>query len=132
MPWRKLAHRRERARVYKLMLEMARVMQESAFDGLSFGSTIDAVFVGCCVGLGHAEDRPMTATKISHYLNMPRTTVLRKLDELIAVNAVKRVGNFYLVADERHSRVQWLARCNVAIVSYAKEIAQDEALRGSP
>lgn len=129
MPWRKLAHRRERARVYKLMLELSRVMHESAFNGASFGSTIDAVFVGCCVGLGHAEDRPMTATKIAHYLNMPRTTVLRKLDELIEANVVRRVGNFYLVAEERFDQVDWLQRCTVAIVSHAKEIMEDEVRR---
>ena len=126
MPWKKLPQRKARRRIYSLALELARVMQVETFDGLSFGATIDAVFVACCVGLGHAEDRPMTATKISHYLNMPRTTVLRKLDELMQMGVGSRAGYHYLISEEHQAHSEWIARCNVAIISYAKEIAAEK------
>jgi len=51
--------------------------------------------------IGHAEGRPMNASKLSHYLGVPRTTVLRKLDELIAKNMVERRENFYFVSEHR-------------------------------
>lgn len=132
MPYRKLAHRKERLRVYRLTLELTKIMHYSIYDGMNFGATVDGLFVGCCVGIGHAESRPMTATKIAHYLNMSRTTVLRKLDELIELGAIERIGHYYVVSERRMGRVDWLNRSNVTIASFAKEIIAEleQPLRG--
>jgi biotin operon repressor len=131
MPWKKLVARQDRLRIYRLSLDLTRSMHDSLFGGGDhFGSTVDAIFVACCVGIGHAESRPMGAQKIAHYLGMPRTTVMRKLENLIAIGAIERSGNNYYISESRMAILDHIARAKVAIVSTAKEImAEEEAVK---
>lgn len=134
MPWRKLVRRDDRLRISRLTLDLVRAMHSSLYDGRAhLGTKVDTLFVACCVGIGHAENRPMTAAKISHFLDMPRTTVLRKLDELMDIGAVERSGNNYYIAPARQDVVDHIGRANVAIVSTAKEImAAEQAIKERP
>jgi IclR helix-turn-helix domain len=53
--------------------------------------------VAVAVMLGHAEGRPMNASQIAAYVQMPRTSVLRRLDALLAHGLIKRIkGKYYL------------------------------------
>jgi DNA-binding IclR family transcriptional regulator len=86
----------------------------------NFGSTIDGLFVSACVVMGHAENRPMTATKIAHYLRMPRTTVLRKLDELEKLNMIERRGTVFVIPAKRGSTSSHVERSVKLIKRYTK------------
>lgn len=63
--------------------------------------------VGVTVMLGHAEGAPMTATQISKRLQMPRTTVLRRLEILIDRNVLQRIGGQYFVETSRAESVAY-------------------------
>ena len=47
--------------------------------------------------LGHSEGHPMTASQLASYIKMPRTSVLRRLDALLALGLIQRIeGRYYL------------------------------------
>ncbi|MET4238559.1 hypothetical protein [Bradyrhizobium sp. RT10b] len=87
--------------LYKIAIEGALLLQRDVYRGAGSSANVMGMFVSFCVFIGHAEGRPMNATKIALYLNMPRTTVLRKLKELLAAKIVVQRGNFYLMAVSR-------------------------------
>ncbi len=73
------------------------------------------LFVAVCVLIGEFEDRPMTMSDIANYIDMPRTTVRRKLEKLILYGVVQLNGTRYTLvrhnrrasyADEHLSRVE--------------------------
>lgn len=51
-----------------------------------------------CVLIGHIDGRPMNASKVAHYLDLPRTTVLRKLSDLVRLAIVERKGSAYVLS----------------------------------
>jgi hypothetical protein len=57
-------------------------------DRQNFAATIDGLFVKFVVPIEQAEGRPMSAGKITSYLDMPRTTVLRRLQELCDLKVI--------------------------------------------
>jgi hypothetical protein len=54
-------------------------------DRQNLAATIDGLFVKFVI---QAEGRPMSAGKITSYLDMPRTTVLRRLQELCDLKVI--------------------------------------------
>ena len=59
------------------------------------------LLVSAAVLVGHIEGRPMSVSKLAHYVRLPRTTVLRKLELLIELGLVARHGQTYRLSDER-------------------------------
>jgi DNA-binding IclR family transcriptional regulator len=59
------------------------------------------LLIGSAIMVGHAENRPMNATNISHYVGLPRSTVMRKLKEFLRTGVIARHGNVYLLSEER-------------------------------
>ena len=47
--------------------------------------------------IGQIEDKPFSVAKLSAYLHLPRTTVIRKLDMLLDWGVIGRIGNSYYV-----------------------------------
>jgi len=110
-----------RLHVARLLVELGKLLQESVYGSqANFGSTIDGLFVSACVLIGHAENRPMSASKIAHYLRMPRTTVLRKLDELEKLNMIERRGTVFVIPAKRSSSSDHIERSVKLIKRYAK------------
>ena len=62
----------------------------------------------------------MTATKIAHYLRMPRTTVLRKLDELEKLNMIERRGTVFVIPTKRAATSNHIERSVKLIKRYTK------------
>jgi DNA-binding transcriptional ArsR family regulator len=53
--------------------------------------------VAVAVMLGHAEGQPMNASQLAAYVQMPRTSVMRRLDALLAHGLIRRIqGKYYL------------------------------------
>lgn len=61
--------------------------------------------VAVTVMLGHAEGHPMTASQIASHLNMPRTSVLRRLDALIAHGLIQRIEDKHYLEPVRAADV---------------------------
>jgi hypothetical protein len=72
-----LKHRDERRAVAQLFIELTRAMRRSINETGNVDGGL--LLVAAAVMVGHAEDRPMTAAKIAHYVELPRTTVLRRM-----------------------------------------------------
>lgn len=101
MPHRALARRHERLILSRLTIDLGKLIQRRVYgDGANFAASIDGAFVAVAVSLGHAENKPMNASKIALYLGMPRTTVLRKLAELEELNIIVRKGNTLLLSPQ--------------------------------
>lgn len=98
---RAIPRRAERLAISRLLLDLARVFHNKAYKetgGKPFGAEIDIIFVGACVAIGDLERRPMSASDIASYIDMPRATVQRKLDQLVRRNIVTREGNHFLMS----------------------------------
>lgn len=62
-----------------------------------FGSRLETFFIGMCVALGEFDERPFSVAKIAAYMNVPRTTVIRRLDRLRTWGLVHRQGQRYIM-----------------------------------
>jgi predicted transcriptional regulator len=94
-----LLHRLERLALAKSYLALTRVMADSVFGNKSADHSL--LLIGAAIMVGHAENRPLNATKIAHYVGLPRSTVIRKLNEFLRVGVIARHGNVYLCAKNR-------------------------------
>lgn len=63
-----------------------------------WGTVVDLMLIQLALIVGQHDDKPMSATKVSQYLGLPRTTIIRKLSQLVELDVVERVdGNRYRV-----------------------------------
>jgi len=92
-------HRSERLALANAYIALTRVMVDSVFGKKPADHSL--LLIGSSIMVGHAENRPMNATKISHYVGLPRSTVIRKLNELSRTGVVVRHGNVYLLSEAR-------------------------------
>lgn len=86
---------RERLAICRMLIEVITIAHNTHFPGGSITTTSDALLVAAAVFIGHAEGRPMGASKIAAVLQMPHQTVLRKLAVLIENKIIHRRGNVY-------------------------------------
>ncbi len=94
-----IMHRSERLALAKAYIALTRVMVDSVFGKNPADHSL--LLIGAAIMVGHAENKPMNATKISHYVGLPRSTVIRKLNEFSKIGMVVRHGNVYLLSEER-------------------------------
>ena len=94
-----IMHRSERLALADAYIALTRVMVDSVFGNKPADHSL--LLIGSAIMVGHAEDKPMNATKISHYVGLPRSTVVRKLNEFARTGVVARHGNVYLLSEER-------------------------------
>jgi DNA-binding IclR family transcriptional regulator len=65
------------------MIDMMRTVHSAyAPNTERFGARLETFFIGLCVALGDMEDKPLSVAKISVYMGVPRTTVIRRLNQL--------------------------------------------------
>jgi DNA-binding IclR family transcriptional regulator len=60
-----------------------------------FGTRLETFFVGLCVGIGDIDGKPFSVAKIAAYMHVPRTTVIRRLDQLQRWGLIERQGRHY-------------------------------------
>ena len=83
-----LALAKERGLICKAVLDILRAYCRAHLGTDRFGEYAQEVLIGCAVIIGQSEGRPMSASDISDYLGIPRTTVTRKLRSLSRAGAV--------------------------------------------
>ena len=94
-----IMHRSERLALAKAYIALTRVMVNSVFGEKPPDHSL--LLIGSAIMVGHAEDKPMNATKIAQYIGLPRSTVIRKLNQFLRAGVIARQGNVYLLSKER-------------------------------
>src|SRR5262245_38927582 len=92
---------RERMLVSRLYLGLLRTITDDY--GLEFAAQSDSLTlrtIGIYVFLRTVMCSPARASQISQALKLPRGAVLRRLQELVKIGFVERVGNAYRVTDK--------------------------------
>jgi hypothetical protein len=81
--WRKIKNGPQRLVLCRLMIDIMRTVHGTyAPDSARFGTRLETFFIGLCVAIGDIEGKPFSVTKIAAYMGVPRTTVIRRLDQL--------------------------------------------------
>ena len=60
-----------------------------------FGARLETFFIGLCVAIGDTDGKPFSVAKIAAYMRVPRTTVIRRLDQLQSWGLIDRRGRYY-------------------------------------
>lgn len=95
---------RERLILARAFLELARIGHKAHLSKRRLGTSFDYLFVYTCVFIGHMEGRAMSAAKIAAYIDLPRSTVLRRLGELVTSGTITQQGTvFYLRPEETNT-----------------------------
>jgi biotin operon repressor len=91
---------RQRLVLCRLMIDMMRTVHGAyAPASEAFGTRLETFFIGLCVALGHMDGKPFSVAKIAAYMRVPRTTVIRRLDQLQSWGLIVRQGRRYYVHD---------------------------------
>ena len=102
-----IMHRSERLALANAYIALTRVMVNSVFGKKPADHSL--LLIGSAIMVGHAEDKPMNATKIAHYIGLPRSTVIRKLNQFLKAGVIARHGNVYLLSIERaHNQTKYV------------------------
>lgn len=90
----------ERLKLVRGYIRLTRSMHEMAFptSKKGWGSDFEMLVVLMCVFVGDASGRPMSATRIGIYAGLSRTTVYRRLETLLEIGKIVRVGRLYYYA----------------------------------
>nr|WP_256468708.1 MULTISPECIES: MarR family transcriptional regulator [unclassified Bradyrhizobium] len=73
--------------------------------------------------LGHAKGRAMNASEIAVRLNMPRTSVMRRLDVLREQGLLQRIKGRYYLEPHRAAQVPHRDKFTLILAKGFKEIA---------
>jgi DNA-binding IclR family transcriptional regulator len=60
-----------------------------------FGTRLETFYIALCVALGDIDGKPFSIAKIAAYMRVPRTTVMRRLDQLRRWGLIDRQGRRY-------------------------------------
>jgi CRP-like cAMP-binding protein len=94
-----IMHRLERLALARAYIALTHVMVDSVFGEKPADHSL--LLIGSAIMVGHAENKPMSATKIAQYIGLPRSTVIRKLNEFQRAGVISRHGNVYLLSKQR-------------------------------
>jgi len=95
----KIKKERQRLVLCRLMVDMMRTVH-GAYAPVSepFGTRIETFFIGLCVAIG---DKPFSVAKIAAYMHVPRTTVIRRLEQLQSWGLIDRRGRRYYLHEHK-------------------------------
>ena len=90
---RKIKKARQRLVLCRLMIDIMRTVH-GAYAPVSepFGTRLETFFIALCVALGDIDGKPFSVAKIAAYMRVPRTTVIRRLDQLQRLGSDRSPG----------------------------------------
>jgi hypothetical protein len=99
--WRKIKKAGQRLVLCRLMIDMMRTVH-GAYAPVSepFGPRLETFFIGLCVLLGDIDGKPFSVAKIAAYMRVPRTTVIRRLNQLQRWGLIDRKGRQYYIHEK--------------------------------
>ena len=87
---------RQRLVLCRLMIDIMRSVHDAyAPASEPFGARVETFFIGLCVAIGDTDGKPFSVAKIAAYMRVPRTTVIRRLDQLQSWGLIDRQGRRY-------------------------------------
>jgi hypothetical protein len=93
-----LTHSAERLVISRAIVDLMRVSFGYRDQHAAFASNADEVLVAYAVLIGTLEGRPLNASKLAQMIGLPRSTTLRRLEDLEGLGVVhKRRGACYEV-----------------------------------
>ena len=121
-----IRYQQERAAIARMLVSLFR-MWADYYSNMQLVDTIEFGFVHLFVFLGDVDNQPMSVSKLSRSTGMSRATVVRRLQQLIERNYVKRRGHFYHVGDGalNPENIQMSVERTTAIITRtAKELSK--------
>ena len=121
-----IRYQQERAAIARMLVSLFR-MWADYYSNMQLVDTIEFGFVHLFVFLGDVDNKPMSVSKLSRSTGMSRATVVRRLQQLIERNYVKRRGRFYHVGDGalNPENIQMSVERTTAIITRtAKELSK--------
>ena len=99
--WRKIRNARQRLVLCRLMIDIMRTVH-GAYAPVTepFGTRLETFFIAACVAIGDIEGKPFSIAKIASYMRVPRTTVIRRLDQLQRWGLIDRQGRHYYLYEK--------------------------------
>jgi DNA-binding IclR family transcriptional regulator len=83
------------------MIEIMRIVHGAyAPDTERFGTRLETFFIGLCVALADMEGKPLSVAKIAVYMNVPRTTIIRRLNQLQRWGLIERRRRHYYIQEK--------------------------------
>jgi DNA-binding IclR family transcriptional regulator len=83
------------------MIDMMRTVHGAyAPDAERFGTRLETFFIGLCVALGDMEGKSLSAAKIAVYMSVPRTTVIRRLNQLQKWGLIEHRRHRYYIREK--------------------------------
>jgi hypothetical protein len=97
----KIKAARQRLVLCRLMIDIMRSLHGAYAPATEpFGGRLETFFIGICVALGEMEGRPFSITKIAAYMRVPRSTVMRRLEQLQSWDLIYRQDRRYYMQDK--------------------------------
>src|SRR6478736_10546611 len=85
----------------RLMIDMMRTVHGAYAPGSEpFGTRLETFYIALCVALGDIDGKPFSVAKIAAYMRVPRTTVIRRLDQLQSWGLIDRRGRHYYMQEK--------------------------------
>ena len=92
---------RQRLVICRLMIDIMRSIHNAyAPASEPFGARLETFFIGLCVAIGDIDGKPFSVAKIVAYMRVPRTTVIRRLDQLQRWCLIDRQGRRYYMHEK--------------------------------
>lgn len=91
----------------RLWVELTRQLHKTIAPDLQpkFGSRTGILLIDSAVFMATVEGRPMTATRLSTFVGIPRPTVDRHLRALCRNGTIERAGQVYLTSAKQLDRI---------------------------
>jgi hypothetical protein len=132
--WRKIKNAPQRLVLCRLMIDIMGTMHGAyAPPGERFGTRLETFFIGLCVALGDIEGKPLSMAKITAFMGVPRTTVIRRLDRLQRRRLIHRQGHHYYIREKTLNSfigAQSYKQVRLALSNASKELSALDRRRG--
>ena len=66
----------------------------------AFGTRLETFYIALCVALGDIDGKPFSVAKIASYMCVPRTTVIRRLNQLHRWGLIDRQDRRYYMHEK--------------------------------
>ena len=85
----------------RLMIDMMRTVHGAYAPATEpFGTRLETFFIALCVALGDIDGKPFSVAKIASYMRVPRTTVIRRLNQLHRWGLIDRQDRRYYMHEK--------------------------------
>lgn len=96
--------RRIRVLLFRMVLEILRAIHKAVMPGRKLAADLQKMMVLGATTSSHAEGKPTTANEISKYIEMPRETTRRTLNQLERDGFVERTDKTHYVPTEEKTQ----------------------------